>query len=448
MSAQIESVAAGIVKSYIQRHAGDAASVIVTIALKDISATAGGLSMSMLKGQATVTVDGAEMDPLPIVVKATKEAESSRSTTKMVGLNREAQFARDTAFQGLLGAEHPFFPFFLGAWNDDEEGCKVVVMGDLSLSQPASIKLPNGDAVPYETRFGGVQAGYFFGPVSLHNWGKDLAALTANFPGLSEKDVAERAAVDAGTLHGKFWRCSNELLRTLKSPEASEDGSRPWLRAWRWIIKGEDPESFTTFAKLAQDAWARFLVTNAETKAVNVAPQLAAMMKAVLDGCSFDRLVDVMRNGPCGYTVVHGDFHPANFMVVKKGDVVADGESDWDLVLLDWEVVGVGSGPQEIGQFLISHTTPASRAPYFQLIVEQYVASFNAARGESTITVAEATHEVVYGGLGRWVWLLAYIAASGAPPVATQYFHDQVWGFMQEHAVMTEDAFARIVLRV
>merc|ERR1712232_311786 len=76
-------------------------------------------------------------------------------------------------------------------------------------------------------------------------------------------------------------------------------------------------------------------------------------------------------------TLVQGDFHPANHMV-RAGGVTADGEKDQNgkswLVLLDWEAVGVGSGPQELGQYMISHTTPEIRAEVERSAVEAYYA--------------------------------------------------------------------------
>ena len=44
-------------------------------------------------------------------------------------------------------------------------------------------------------------------------------------------------------------------------------------------------------------------------------------------------------------------FFPSFFIVINKDE----------LVLVDFEVVGVGSGPQDIGQYMISHLTPEKR---------------------------------------------------------------------------------------
>ena len=48
----------------------------------------------------------------------------------------------------------------------------------------------------------------------------------------------------------------------------------------------------------------------------------------------------------------------------------SEGSKDFKLLLLDWENVGIGSGPQEIGQYLISHMDPSLRAQVEREVVE------------------------------------------------------------------------------
>ena len=50
--------------------------------------------------------------------------------------------------------------------------------------------------------------------------------------------------------------------------------------------------------------------------------------------------------------------------------------TDFDLILLDWEMVGVGSGPQDIGQYMISHTAPEERRANEKMLVEHYYKYF------------------------------------------------------------------------
>lgn len=51
----------------------------------------------------------------------------------------------------------------------------------------------------------GIQAGYFFGPGSPHNAGKDLAALTARAPAVTEAAVVSEAFTIAARIHAAYW---------------------------------------------------------------------------------------------------------------------------------------------------------------------------------------------------------------------------------------------------
>ena len=59
-------------------------------------------------------------------------------------------------------------------------------------------------------------------------------------------------------------------------------------------------------------------------------------------------------------------FHPANAMVRPAGL-----EGKHRVALLDWEMVGIGSGPQEIG-FMLSHYRPEERAKVERSMVRSY----------------------------------------------------------------------------
>ena len=74
----------------------------------------------------------------------------------------------------------------------------------------------------------------------------------------------------------------------------------------------------------------------------------------------------------------------------------------FQLLLLDWENVGIGSGPQEIGQFLISHMDPTLRAKVEKEVVEVYykcLVSANARIAED-MTFDQCWREYIVGGQG------------------------------------------------
>ena len=140
------------------------------------------------------------------------------------------------------------------------------------------------------------------------------------------------------------------------------------------------------------------------------------------------------------FTLVHGDFHPGNCMVARKRD--SNHVIFGDIKLVDWELVGIGYGRQDMAQFVISHVPPeirrtlekrVFREAYYNKLVEKLEAK-NVAK---LPTFEECWHEYVYGGVERWVWLLV-ICNSLFPKPAGDYFYNQVKDFANDHGVNVE----------
>lgn len=155
----------------------------------------------------------------------------------------------------------------------------------------------------------------------------------------------------------------------------------------------------------------------------------ASIKKAETAG-AFEAFCASMKRMP--WSLVHGDFHPANCMLMHSGTA----ERPFKLVLLDWENVGVGSGPQEIGQFLISHMDPDLRPRVEREIVEDYyqrLISHKPSIAEE-MTLEECWQEYIMGGVGKWIWFMPLLA-SACPPKMTQFFHDQLLAFIRTHGL-------------
>lgn len=76
------------------------------------------------------------------------------------------------------------------------------------------------------------------------------------------------------------------------------------------------------------------------------------------------------------------------------------------LALVDWEAVAVGSGPQDLGQFMISHASPAARRALAPGALRSYAAALTAAG------CAEVTEE---GVLEEYVQVCGGSGAGAAP---------------------------------
>ena len=335
--------------------------------------SAGGLNCEMMR--LLVTYKGGsdgESNRESLVYKRPDANRLDRS--KSLGLAREALFYQTLASNESLCSVLPKVRYAKGNLSTGE---KEIIMQDLT---------------------DGIQSGYFFGPGSPLNWGKDLLEQTRGLSArVSALDVAKVAARAAGEVHGAFFR------------DASLAG-HAWIRGSGWI-SGEGWELWEAYQKQCRDAWASL---DFSAPGVDWDPFLrecvdAAIARAKPENGGFQSFLAWMEKAP--WSLVHGDFHPANCMLLQTGTqekmdlkqpgcvqmasvahcvfriLLPGGQGTsphirrfWSracmsvlrLILLDWENVGVGSGPQEIAQFLISHMDPSTRAAVEEEVVQEY----------------------------------------------------------------------------
>ena len=372
------------------------------VVVSDITGTAGGLSSQIFRA-----VLGSN-DPSTIIVKTTKNAESSATG----GLVREADFYISLA--RIVDPDASFIPRCYFASSDAASGVKIMALEDLC-----------------SPKFEGVQSGYFFGSNSILNWGKDLAALTSKYPTVRERDVVLQSGVLAAKLHAAFWQ--DEALL-----------SKPFLRAAGWVRGvAQDEPSFQGIAGWAVNAWKAFTKKQEAEPTVKIDPLVAAFVTRSIEQISYENYRKMWRveasdmsseESAIPWTLVHGDYHPANFILAHD----KDGKLPFALYLVDWEAVGVGSGPQELGQYMISHSTAAERQANEEDLLKVYHETLNAELArlgkKCHISLDFVRKEYVVGGLARWAWLLP-VCCQLCPPAGAQYFHDQVLHFLQDHNI-------------
>jgi hypothetical protein len=170
----------------------------VSAALVDFSGM-GGLSAEMKR--LVVTFEGGTEQKF--VWKTVREASLGRS--KDLGLAREALFFEHLA--PTLSKTGVPLPNLVYVHGDMTTGEKTIILEDLSAQC--------------------VQSGYFFGPGSPHNWGKDLAAVVAaNRPAGADEnitmvDITRAAFRTAASIHATYWM-DKSLLQ------------HKWLRSQDW----------------------------------------------------------------------------------------------------------------------------------------------------------------------------------------------------------------------
>lgn len=371
------------------------------ITLTSLSGAGGLSSAHMLK--VIVKLDGS--DRVSYVYKAHNDATVAMS--KDMGLAREAYFYRDLSL--ILKAQGVSSPLLIGAEGNMETGKFQILMEDLSHSA--------------------VQSGYFFGPGSPHNWGKDLAALTsAAAPGTALRDVALDCFVQMARMHRFYWK-------------KTELWGNSWLRGSSYFV-GEGKSIWEGEQDRTNKAWAKCKQQIADgTSEIRWNDHLVQCIDASVSKQNWEQFLEERQQGP--WTLVHGDMHPANIMWdYTRASAVEGAAVSGTSVFVDWQVVGIGSGPQDMAQYIISHTSPADR----RLIERELVLAYHKelTTGDAlpddlrAYSFDQCWKDYVRGGTQRWVWLFCLIT-SICPAVVSQYFHDQLAAFVEDHGVTPEN---------
>lgn len=273
---------------------------------------------------------------------------------------------------------------------------KFYALFDLDIIPRAYHTYANGgDKEILMERLRGVPAGVFFGKGNPNNWGVEL------IQGPSAVDISEEAFRLYAKLHSKYWRDPSVL-------------DYDWLRGADWL-KGEGRGAWVEAQMLAADAWKGIDTTHWDR-------HLVECVNASLAKIDWDDFQAELKARP--WTVVHGDAHPHNILRV-----------DGRLVLIDFEMVGLGSNAQELGQFLISHMVPDERRQHEERLVRVY---YGALGLQETYSFEACWREYLDGGAGRWLWFVPYLA-SVCPPAMAQYFHDQLAAFLHDHFPVAAD---------
>ena len=101
--------------------------------------------------------------------------------------------------------------------------------------------------------------------------------------------------------------------------------------------------------------------------------------------------------------------------------------------ILDWEMVGLGSGPQDLGQYVLSNMDPADRRVCELELVQAYYEELVRCGVPPTDLWEYCWKEYCIGGVERWLWFLVWFLGQPTLREWTQFFHDQISAMMKDH---------------
>lgn len=418
-----------------------------------------------------------------IVIKQVVPTSPSRMTSQQLGLAREALFYQHLAPLLLARSVVPgqknleqnntsddnlhthddfsdvlLVPEIYYAYGNLETGIKCIAM----------------EALPSPEW---LDSGIFFGPGNPNNWSRlPLSTLlTASYPSSTattatddnnnidamasmiptSAQVAKTTFQAVARIHAKFWRM-----------EALLDPKLHWLRGQVWLL-GSDQASWEASQRYIREIWTGYgrlnsandgsTNSNDYVKDLVWDPVVRAAVERGVEGISWQKHCD--RCSTQGqWTLVHGDFWPGNVLWHAKGGNAKRNE----LRIVDWEMVGVGSGPQDLGQYLISNMDPQERrlcehdlveSYYYELIRHgvpidlntpndrNYYSSSNTSNTNTGLSPLwdYCWNEYKVGGVERWLWFLVYFLGQPSLKGWAQFFHDQIAAFMNDHNLSAAD---------
>lgn len=375
------------------------------------------------------------LDTNKYVLKRTRAGVDAKKYSKRLGLQREGAFyetigpwiqVRLDMIPTTSQSVHTFIPKALYAEHSDITGQKAIVLEYYDNATEAGRYFPHSVVTKNAMEYDGK---------------------------INAKTITLEATRMAASFHGTFY-LSPALL--------SSDLITPHLRMANWI-QGKDKESFIASQSEVAGRWkrckARWEKGSYYGGEVKLEKEFVDVMdKSCDEALDFDKFVSkwsvekdgdgTAKQSTIDWSLVHGDFHPGNMLCLNNSST-----NKPQLILIDWEVVGVGSGPQDIGQFLISHLEPSEAydmidevtAVYRKSLLEtlEAVNSKDNTNTAPTVvpTVKQMKHEIIFGGIERWVWLFGYMCdlEESMPSLYMQYFHDQMHGWIVRNGVNAEN---------
>ena len=281
-----------------------------------------------------ITIKGNDAQTKTVVIKQVPV--QGLGLSRRLGLAREALFYRN--FSQKLSREST--PIIYYSYGDFAKGEKSVIMESVQ------------DAV---------DSGILFGSGNPNNWNRDLPALISkagwnsndSLPP-SSREVALVTFRAIAKIHAVFWRNDAELLTPDKT----------WLRGQEWL-QGKGMDSWEASQDLVRTFWKAYLAAEKESTEpiIQWDDTVRKTVEKAVANISWDAQLNRL-NVDGHYTLVHGDFWPGNVLLMTK-------ERD-TIKLLDWEMVGLGSGPQDLGQYVISNMDPVERKECERELIEAY----------------------------------------------------------------------------
>lgn len=400
---------------------------------------------------------------LSLIIKQTTE-KNQLTLSKKLGLAREALFynqlvlrqQQDQQEEGEQSYEqHQILPItkmesipniYYSYGDFYNTGEKCIIMEDMNDNNTTTITMKQHQEQGHRLQ-NCIDSGILFGKGNPNNWERNIPdliekAFSHKIPVPSGKEVALTTFREIAKIHATYWKNDTLLLTNDKI----------WLRGQEWL-QGKGRESWELSQEIVCTLWKKYLDSEVELNhhgchLIQWDPIVRTFVEKAVHGISWnDQLKRLNQEGH--WTLVHGDFWPGNvmWMINENSTDEKINKTSSSVCFLDWEMVGLGSGPQELGQYVISNMNPVERKACEKELVEAYMEALKKHMKRvhhieqsfiESITWDYCWKEYKIGAVERWIWFLVYFVGNQLGNWA-QFFHDQLSCFIQDHGLLPTD---------
>ena len=166
---------------------------------------------------------------------------------------------------------------------------------------------------------------------------------------------------------------------------------------------------------------------------LRVSDDLWECFQVFFSNLNWDSYQKAMAEEVLPITFVHGDFHPGNIMWLPDDPVCR-------VRFLDWEVVSLDYGPQELGQYVIAAVDMSEygvdvQSHWVNAYYEELVARNPDI--ENGCSYEACFNNFVNGGIRRWLIMLSKFSTIDLKMF--NFFADQVDTFRKLHSVQPQN---------
>eukprot|EP00123_Amoebidium_parasiticum_P001068 comp12065_c0_seq1/m.6778 comp12065_c0_seq1/g.6778 ORF comp12065_c0_seq1/g.6778 comp12065_c0_seq1/m.6778 type:complete len:465 (-) comp12065_c0_seq1:632-2026(-) len=332
--------------------------------------------------------------PSTFVLKMSNDGRKNRNAVFNLGGHREAYFYNEVN-DGIFKELAPLVPHVLYANGS-------AILGEYSILML--------DALQENEKTVSTGVNMFFGN---QVWGIPSPVDPPREP----LPVLRAMYANAAKMHAMFWRDEN-LKKT------------SWLKTTPWY-NGSGRGKWEAGVEYGRKCWvaAKEKVKGSDGKLV-FSPEFVAIIDESFARADWGELQKHIQNPKTPFSLCHGDFHGSN-MLMQNASTNDDSSLQQGLTIFDWSEVGPFEPMIDIAQTLISDVKPDIFVKHANELVRYYWETLIQQGVKESDYPFEACWEGFCRGPERWMWMFALLASFPLPENAIQYFHDQIWAFVQ-----------------